>query len=76
MGTTHGMKEQCEASGATPSQIEFWCRLGVIVPAKESTGCADHRQFNVENILEATQLQRSRELTQGCSPESTHTFSD
>jgi hypothetical protein len=49
---------QCEladASGARPAQIEFWCKRGILVPAKESLGHGFPRGFDHQNILEATQ---------------------
>ena len=50
-----GLSELCDASGARPAQIEFWCRVGIIVPATHSRGRGFHRAYTVENVLEATQ---------------------
>jgi hypothetical protein len=53
--------ELVAASGARPSQIEAWCRLGIVLPYKQSNGFGSRRLFKgAIPIIDATE---ARELT-------------
>jgi hypothetical protein len=53
--------ELVAASGARPSQIEAWCRLGILLPYKQSNGFGSRRLFKgAIPILDATE---ARDLT-------------
>jgi DNA-binding transcriptional MerR regulator len=40
------------STGATSSQLDYWLRLGLIVPLKEATSSGDHRQFSILNVIQ------------------------
>src|SRR4051812_26604726 len=55
------LSELATASGARPSQIEAWCRIGLVVPFKQSNGFGSRRLFRgAIPILDATE---ARDLT-------------
>jgi hypothetical protein len=37
---------------ATESELDFWMRLGLIIPYKDATSSGDHRQFSILNVIE------------------------
>jgi DNA-binding transcriptional MerR regulator len=47
-------------SGASATQLEYWCRDGAIVPFKDAKSSGDHRLFSLTNVVEAA---IARELT-------------
>lgn len=47
------MNALCELSGAKPTQVEHWCRMGIIVPMQESAGRGSYRVFSKRNVVDA-----------------------
>src|SRR5688572_24178476 len=56
-GATITFSELLAATGLPPMRIEFFVRLGVVVPAQAGHGRGTFRVYTVENILEAQQAE-------------------
>lgn len=50
---TYKLAELLKTAGVTASQMDYWLRLGVIVPLKDAKSSGDHRLFSIENIIGA-----------------------
>jgi len=63
---TFGLTELCEWSAATPPEVEYWCRKGLIEPLQDSPNRGIDRLFSLENVIEAAicrELQKANLLS-------------
>jgi len=51
---TFKLAELLSLSGATANQVQYWLREGWIVPLKDAKSSGDHREFSLQNVVEAT----------------------
>ena len=50
--TTFKLANVLRITGATASQLDYWMRLGLIVPWKDAISSGDHRLFSMVNVIE------------------------
>jgi len=57
---TFNLTDLCDWTSATPPQIEYWVRLGIVVPLDAGRGRGSPRVFSLTNVIECA---LARELT-------------